>query len=130
MRTAGRLLLLPALGAAFVAAVTACRSEAEATSIRMTGGDPARGKEAITRYGCGSCHAIPGVPGAKGKVGPPLGGLVERGYLAGRLRNTPENLMSWVRHPQKHEPGNVMPEMGVTEEDARHIAAYLYSTEE
>jgi cytochrome c len=35
--------------------------------------------------------------------------------------------MAWIRHPQQLEPGVVMPEMGVTQEDARDLAAYLYT---
>ncbi|HZS02358.1 MAG TPA: c-type cytochrome [Chloroflexota bacterium] len=90
-----------------------------------TGGDPRLGRQAIQRYGCGACHAIPGVPGARGAVGPPLGGIASRQVIAGRLPNMPENLMRWIQHPQAVEPGNVMPELGVSAADARDIAAYL-----
>jgi cytochrome c len=34
--------------------------------------------------------------------------------------------MQWIQHPQKIEPGTAMPEMQVTEQDARDIVAYLY----
>jgi putative membrane protein len=97
----------------------------DARGRQLTGGEPARGRDAIQHYGCGSCHDIPGVPGAAGRVGPPLGGVASRLYLAGRLPNTPENLIRWITHPQAIEPGNVMPEMGVTDQDARDIAAHL-----
>jgi cytochrome c1 len=107
--------------------VTGCQRETERNAALITGGDPALGKAAIPRYGCGSCHTIPGVPGATATVGPSLQGLGQRTYLAGRLPNSPENLMQWVRHPQSVEPGNAMPNTDVTEEDARHIAAYLYT---
>lgn len=43
------------------------------------------------------------------------------------LRNTPDNLMSWLENPQRVVPGNVMPDMGITAQDARDIAAYLYT---
>lgn len=79
----------------------------------------------IVQYGCPTCHVIPGVPGAIGKVGPSLDSLSQRSYVAGRLPNSPANLQLWLMHPQSIEPGIAMPEMGVTPEDARKIAAFL-----
>jgi len=102
------------------------RSTVEAAR-RMTGGEPGRGRAAIRKYGCASCHAIPGVGGPQGEVGPPLASLGGRMYLAGALPNTPENLVRWIRQPQEIRRPNVMPDMGVTEEDGRDIAAYLYT---
>ena len=68
-----------------------------------------------------------GVTGAVGNVGPPLDGLALRGYIAGRLTNDAGNLITWIRNPQAIEPGNAMPDTGVTEQDGRDIAAYLYT---
>ncbi len=81
--------------------------------------------ELMIHYGCPTCHVIPGVPGAVGKVGPSLALLPQRSYLAGVLPNTPANLEQWIMHPQKFQPGIAMPEMGVSPADARQIAAYL-----
>ena len=107
--------------------ICGCEGDIERTAAAMTGGTPARGKEIIRRYGCEACHSIPGVAGARGQVGPPLDGIASRTYLAGRLPNTPDNLMRWIRDPQSIAPGTAMPEMGVTERDGRDIAAYLYT---
>jgi cytochrome c len=93
----------------------------------MTGGTPARGKAAIRRYGCAACHSIPGIAGATGQVGPPLDGIANREHLAGRLSNTPENLIRWIRDPRGVQPGTAMPDLGVTEQDGKNIAAYLYT---
>ncbi len=90
-------------------------------------GDPLQAPQAIQKYGCGSCHVIPGISGAEGAVGPRLTHLSQRSFLAGELPNTPENLILWIQHPQKVKPGTAMPEMGVSDADARNIAAYLYS---
>lgn len=87
----------------------------------------ARGAEAIASYGCGACHVIPGVERARGRVGPPLTDFAERAYVAGRVVNTPENLVAWIRVPDSVEPGTAMPTLGVSEEEARDIAAYLYA---
>jgi cytochrome c2 len=82
----------------------------------------------MIQYGCPACHVIPRVPGAVGQVGPSLAGLGQRSYIAGTLPNTPENLVSWIMHPQHFRPGTAMPEMGVTEQDAHRIQIFLVST--
>jgi len=94
----------------------------------ITSGHWERGKRAITRYGCGGCHIIPGVAGAIGQAGPDLTGIAGRGVLAGVLANDPDNMVRWLRHPQAILPGNGMPDQGMADADARDIAAYLYST--
>ncbi|MGE5248966.1 MAG: c-type cytochrome [Bacteroidota bacterium] len=80
----------------------------------------------MVSYGCGSCHTIPGVPGANASVGPPLDHFYERTSIAGQLSNTEDNLVRWIQNPQQVLPGDGMPNLGVTAEDARDIAAYLY----
>jgi cytochrome c2 len=94
----------------------------------LTGGGNARlGRTEIRKYGCNACHEISGVPGARGLIGPPLNGVGKRYYIAGELTNTPDNLILWIQHPRQVEPHTLMPEMGVTEQDSRDIAAYLYT---
>lgn len=90
-------------------------------------GETERGRELIYRFGCGSCHVIPGVANADGTVGPPLTQWASRNYIAGAIVNQPENLMLWLMDPETVEPGTAMPEVGVSKEQARHIAAYLYT---
>jgi cytochrome c len=89
------------------------------------GGDPDVGQQLLYSYACHSCHVIPGVRGRPGTVGPPLDRFGVRSYIAGVLPNTSENLIRWVMDPQAISPGTAMPGMGVTEIQARHIAAYL-----
>jgi cytochrome c1 len=110
-----------------VALLLAGCSSKEEKAARLTGGDPRRGRVAIRQYGCAACHTIPGVEGATGLVGPPLDRIGSRVFLAGQLENTPENMMRWIRDPQGIEPGTAMPNLHVTEEDGRDIAAYLYT---
>jgi cytochrome c2 len=93
----------------------------------VPGGDAQQGKQAITRYGCGSCHIIAGVAGADGLVGPPLTGIADRAYIAGMLSNTPNNMVTWIVDPQAIVPGNAMPILGVSQNEARDISAYLYT---
>jgi cytochrome c2 len=97
------------------------------TVEQPSGGDTRNGARLIEQYGCGSCHIVPGIPGADGLVGPPLNKLARRVYLAGVLRNSPDNLMAWLQNPQAFAPGNAMPVMGINSNQARDIAAYLYT---
>jgi cytochrome c2 len=92
-----------------------------------TAGDPAIGAADLFRLGCGSCHMIPGVVGAHGKVGPSLEGIAGHSYIAGQLPNQPWNLERWIQHPHSVHPDSLMPELGVTDAESRDIAAYLYS---
>ncbi len=89
--------------------------------------DPARGPELARAYGCVGCHTIPGVPGATGKVGPRLDRVAEQAFLAGVVPNSPQNLADWIRRPRDLDPHTAMPNLGVTEADARDLAAYLYT---
>lgn len=109
------------------ALLSACRGEVEQHAAAMTGGDPSRAPALIRHYGCGSCHLIPGIRGADSLVGPSLEHFASRMLVAGDRPNNPENLIRWIRHPQHLEPGTAMPEMGVTADHARDIAAYLYT---
>lgn len=95
--------------------------------VEVPGGDPALGKAAIEEYACFACHSIPGVRRADAQVGPPLDAWADRRYIAGNLPNEPDYLIDWIVNPQAIEPGTAMPTLGVTEEEARHIAAYLYT---
>ena len=117
------------LGLAVLLALAGCtaRAQAPAGEQPLLAGDPAAGRVAFQTYGCHACHAIPGVAGANSFVGPPLTAWAERSYIAGKLPNEPVYLVQWIRFPQAIEPGTAMPNMGVTEEDAVHMAAYLYT---
>ncbi len=103
----------------------ACNREQKAKATYDTGGDPDRGKEAIARYGCNACHVIPSVEGPQGMVGPSLQRMAARAYIAGKFPNTPQNMVRWLQNPQAMDPNNAMPNLQVTEQDSRDIAAYL-----
>jgi cytochrome c len=109
------------------AAVLAACSQRRPTTV-IANADPQRGKHALTSYGCTACHTIPGLWGSNALTAPPLIGISQRSYLAGMLENTPENLIRWIQHPRQVNPHTAMPEQGVTNQDARDIAAYLYRT--
>jgi cytochrome c len=92
-------------------------------------GDRENGRLLLRQFGCGHCHSIPGVADALGNTGPPLEGVAQRAYLGGVLPNTPANLAAFIREPQRFDPRTRMPALGVTEPQARDMAAYLGSLE-
>jgi cytochrome c len=97
-------------------------------SAYVPGLDPtmARGVELTNHYGCAACHEIPAAA-VTGYVGPSLRGIQRRAYLAGGLPNTPEQMVEWIRFPERVRPGTLMPNLGVSESDARELAAFLYT---
>ena len=90
-------------------------------------GNPHTGRQLIVSYGCGSCHTIPGIYQARGMVGPPLYFWSRRTMIAGELPNTPGNLVRWLKNPPAVEPGTAMPDLGLSDQQARDISAYLYT---
>jgi cytochrome c2 len=93
--------------------------------MALTGGDSDRGPELMTRYGCAGCHTVPGVRAANGRVGPPLNQFAGRVYIGGVLTNRPDNLVRWIVNPRAVSPRTAMPVTGISEAEARHVAAYL-----
>ena len=120
-----RRVLAPVLAAIVAAACDG--GEPPVAPVRIAEGDAQAGRRAVALRDCGVCHTIPGVRGARGKVGPSLDGFGERGYVAGVLPNTPANLVRWLQDPPGVAPRTAMPDLGIGPEEARHIAAFLYA---
>lgn len=120
-----RAALLWVLAPAALAACTDLDPYRPGEHRKVAGGRAAEAPALMRAYGCGSCHAIPGVRGAGARVGPPLAGFAGRRYIGGRVPNEPEALVRWILDPQGIKPGTAMPDLGVSGEHARHMAAYL-----
>ena len=110
--------------AAFCGLVLIACGEPDAGSAAL--GDAKAGRGALERYQCGVCHTIPGVAGARGRVGPPLNAYARRVYIAGKLPQDPVLLARWIQDAPALAPGTAMPNVGVSETDARDMVAYLY----
>lgn len=125
-RPRGRRALATGLALLSAGALTGCIG-GQATSgftVAMNG-NPQQGRALIVSRGCGSCHTIPGIYTARGVVGPPLYFFGRRTMIAGELPNTPENLVRWLRDPREVEPGTAMPAVGLDQQQAQDVAAYL-----
>jgi cytochrome c len=103
------------------------RHRAVQKAVQVTGGNPGHGRTLMRQFGCAGCHTVPGVPGAAGLVGPPLKQMGQRVYVAGVLANTPDNLVRFIVDPRQVSPRTAMPRTGISEGQARDVAAYLYS---
>jgi cytochrome c2 len=112
-------------GAAYGAYAYNRQQDIKAEAAALTGGDPDRAPDLIVRYGCAGCHTIPGVQRASGRVGPSLQGLAGRVYIGGVLTNRPDHLVRWIVNPRAVSPKTAMPVTGISETEARHVAAYL-----
>jgi cytochrome c1 len=121
--TAWKLL---SLGVAFLI-LPACGADLDRSAAALTGGNPVKGRAAIARYGCSSCHTISGVSGADALVGPPLDRIGSQTYIAGVLENTPDNMIRWILDPPAADPRTAMPNLHVAQADARDIAGFLYT---
>jgi cytochrome c2 len=111
-----------------IGSLTACKPSG-ATKLwasEVTGGNPEHGKKAIGKYGCAACHTIDGIS-SEAMVGPPLTRMAARSYLAGNMQNNGANLVRFIQHPRAVHNDTAMPEIGLSDEEARDIAAYLYT---
>jgi cytochrome c1 len=119
-----------------VAAATPAPGGAPPAAAPAPGGAPApgadqalidAGKALITQKGCPACHTIPGIPGANGTVGPNLAGVASRTRIAGGAvpNNGPNDLKAWIMNPPALKPGTAMPNLGLTDDEATKIVAFL-----
>ncbi|UXH80738.1 c-type cytochrome [Roseateles amylovorans] len=120
-RTTHLALLLPLW---MIAACSPAREDVLST-WQVAGGDAVAGRRLMAHYQCGSCHVIPDVAANGSHRGPPLARFGRRSYIAGQLPNTPEGLQRWLLDPPAELPGTPMPRLGLSEQDARDIAAAL-----
>jgi cytochrome c len=104
-----------------------CDSSAVTLAESLTAGNVARGDRSFRRLGCGSCHHVDGDQTRLGRAGPSLDEFAWQAYLPGGQVNEPNALIRWLRFPREVAPGTAMPDLGVTEAEARDLAAYLYT---
>jgi mono/diheme cytochrome c family protein len=122
------VIVLAVLAAAFASWQQQRTERVRYEADQATGGVAARAIPIMTANGCAGCHTISGVPGAQGLVGPRLdSSLASRVTIGGVASNTPENLIRWIRAARQVNPNTAMPSTGISEQEARDVAAYLYA---
>jgi len=101
--------------------------EQEQRAARMTRGDAENASAILVQYGCAGCHSIPGIAAPGGLAGPQLSGLSKRLYIGGAVQHTPEGLIGFIVNPKQFSSQSAMPVTGISEREARDVAAYLYT---
>jgi cytochrome c2 len=120
---------IPVMTLLALVALSGC-TKTPPSSEPLSGGNPRLGQQLIARYGCAACHQIKGVANADSRVGPSLKEIRDSSYVGGVLPNSADNLIKWIMHPRAVSPNTAMPELGVTQREARDMAAYLYSQQQ
>ncbi|HVF32211.1 MAG TPA: cytochrome c oxidase subunit II [Acidimicrobiales bacterium] len=93
--------------------------------------DRAIGAELFISKGCSGCHAVAGLEGANGRIGPNLTHLYSRSRFAGAVFELNDrNLRRWLRDPPAMKPmnpdnGQGMPNLGLSEDEITQLIAYL-----
>jgi cytochrome c2 len=132
MPSRGKVLILLAaialIGGTSVGGATLYREQQRQKGliIAKIRGNPDNAMLAIARYGCAACHQISGAQVPGGLAAPPLSGIKDRLYFGGAVYNTPDNLVRWIVNPKQFEPNTAMPVTGISDAEARDVAAYLY----
>jgi cytochrome c len=121
------LVLILVIGTSFGYEAYSKHQALEKEVAQLTSGDPERGRDLAQCRGCVGCHDIPGTRGPRGNVGPPLAGIATRVYVGGVLLNTPDNLRRWLLDPPRIDPRSAMPNVGLTDQEARDLSAFLYT---
>jgi cytochrome c oxidase subunit II len=99
---------------------------AQKTTPAEPTGPAAEGKAIYVRSACVGCHTIRGV--STGALGPDLTTFGSRRTLAaGMFPSTAETVAAWIKDPTALKPGSKMPALGLTDDQARAVAAYLLS---
>jgi cytochrome c2 len=112
--------------------LAACdRSSHVAPAQRVPDGDAVRGRALVAdgEFGCTACHDLPDLRAPHGVVGPSLTGIARRSFIAGQLPNRPDVLIAFLENPAALVPATGMPDVRLSAQQARDIAAYLYALE-
>jgi cytochrome c oxidase subunit 2 len=84
------------------------------------------GEKLFLSKGCVGCHSLNAYDAPKGMIGPNLANVGARSYIgAGSFKNTDETLARWIQNPQAMKKGVLMPNLGVTPEEAKSLVAFL-----
>jgi mono/diheme cytochrome c family protein len=84
----------------------------------------AKGKELFDSVGCRACHAI-----TPDEIATPLGAAKDWGPNLGNVaqKESGRFIYWWIKNPRSYNPKSRMPDLRLTDDEARSIASYLLS---
>ena len=115
------------------ARITPAAAGVRAVPLQLTpapnvAGNAQNGRQLFTAKGCTGCHQHPSVPAKPSLTGPPLNNMSLRPTIAGeQIQNTPENMARWIQNPPALKPGTAMPALGLNDQEAQDLAAFVYA---
>jgi mono/diheme cytochrome c family protein len=89
------------------------------------GGSPQRGRELFESVGCQACHVVGQNTVVRDERGTSYDIAPELTRVGSKVN--PDWLFDWLRDPRHFNPTTRMPSLRLTEDEARHLAAYLMS---
>ncbi len=113
--------MTPAEVQAAVAYLYAAGAPAKET-VRWQGGDARIGEQLFVTRGCRGCHAIQPTEHSVSNRVPNLAGI--------GLKVRGEWLFRWLKSPRTYNPSTPMPQLLLTDEEVRHLVAFLLSHKE
>jgi len=87
------------------------------------GGNAARGKEIVESVGCLACHAIGDETKVRALRGTSYDIAPELTRVGSKV--TPDWIYDWIRNPRHYNPTTKMPNLRLTDGEARDVTAYL-----
>jgi len=86
------------------------------------GGDARKGERLFVSRGCRACHAIGSTESVPFSRAPNLVGI--------GLKVRGAWLFRWLKSPRTYDPDTAMPQLGLSDDDIRHLVAFLLSHRE
>ena len=128
--TMPRLALTPQQAADLAAHLTAGQPKAKPAGWKANADN---GRQLMENRACGTCHAFTGAdlpvkPTLKaGESNPAIELAPDLRYTRERL--SPDDLVRWLRQPEKMKPGTLMPNLGLSQSQAQDIAEHILKAE-
>ncbi len=87
------------------------------------GGSSAKGKLIFNEVGCQACHVIGDETKVREKRNTSYDIAPELSHVSGKL--SPDFIYDWIKNPRHYNPTTKMPNLRLTDSEARDIVAYL-----
>lgn len=87
------------------------------------GGNAARGKQIFETVGCQACHVVGENTAVRTERGTSYDVAPELTRVGSKVQ--PDWLFDWLKNPRHYNPTTRMPSLRLTDDEARHLTAYL-----